>query len=282
MSRQPAPSARSGRSPIIYVVALVVIAALVAGGYGVWYLFLRPAGPAAVADATLPPVPGATTGETAIPIGPGGVDGTWNVDTSIGTFTDVSDTSGNFVGYRVQEQLAGIGANTAVGRTPKVTGSLTIAGTKVTAVDITADMTALQSDDSQRDNQLRNNGIQFSQFPTATFKLTTPIDLGSIPADGKEISATASRPADAPRRDEGRADRPQGETVRLDDRRERFAADRLRRLLDREAELLQGPLDRRPRHDGAPAVLHPHVGFRGPAPPTYLDIWRFMTDYPSV
>jgi polyisoprenoid-binding protein YceI len=192
MSRQPAPSARSGRSPIIYVVALVVIAALVAGGYGVWYLFLRAAGPAAVADATLPPVPGATAGETAIPIGSGGVDGTWNVDTSIGTFTDVKDTSGNFVGYRVQEQLAGIGANTAVGRTPKVTGSLTIAGTKVTAVDITADMTALQSDDSQRDNQLRNGGIQFSQFPTATFKLTAPIDLGSIPADGKEISATAS------------------------------------------------------------------------------------------
>jgi polyisoprenoid-binding protein YceI len=119
-------------------------------------------------------------------------DGTWNVDTSIGTFSDVKDTSGNFVGYRIQEQLASIGANTAVGRTPKVTGSLMIAGTKVTTVDITADLTALQSDDNQRDNQLRNNGIQTNQFPSATFKLTSPIDLGSIPADGKEISATAS------------------------------------------------------------------------------------------
>jgi polyisoprenoid-binding protein YceI len=189
MSRQPAPSARSRRRPLIYLLALVVLAALIAGGYGLWYLFLRPAGPAAVADATLPPVPG-VSGASTVPLT--SLDGTWNVDTSIGTFTGVDDTSGNFVGYRVQEQLAGIGANTAVGRTPKVSGSLTIAGTKVTAVDITADMTALQSNDNQRDNQLRNNGIQFSQFPTATFKLTSPIDLGKVPADGKEISATAN------------------------------------------------------------------------------------------
>ena len=113
MSRQPAPSARSGRSPLIYLLALVVIAALIAGGYGLWYLFLRPAGPAAVADATLPPVPG-VSGASTVPLT--SVDGTWNVDTSIGTFTGVDDTSGNFVGYRVQEQLAGIGANVAVGR----------------------------------------------------------------------------------------------------------------------------------------------------------------------
>jgi polyisoprenoid-binding protein YceI len=190
MSRPPAPAARSGRSPLVYLIAVIVIAALIAGGYGIWYLFLRPSGPAAVADATLPPVPGVSAGASSKPLT--SLDGTWNVDTSIGTFTDVKDTSGNFVGYRIQEKLASIGANTAVGRTPKVTGSLTIAGTKVTAVDITADLTALQSDDNQRDNQLRNNGIQTNQFPSATFKLTSPIDLGSVPADGKEISATAS------------------------------------------------------------------------------------------
>ncbi len=190
MSRQPATATGSGRSPLVYLIAILVVAALIAGGYGIWYLFLRPAGPAAVADATLPPVPGVSGDVSSVPLT--SLDGTWNIDTSIGTFTDVSDTSGNFVGYRVQEQLAGIGANTAVGRTPKVSGSLTIVGTKVTAVDISADLTALQSDDSQRDNQLRNNGIQFSQFPAATFKLTSPIDLGTVPADGKEISVTAS------------------------------------------------------------------------------------------
>jgi polyisoprenoid-binding protein YceI len=192
MSQRPIPTAGSRRGPLRYIVAVVVVAVLLAGGFGFWYLFLRPAGPAAVADATLPPVPTASAGATARPLGSGGVDGTWNVDTSIGTFTDVKDTSGNFVGYRVQEQLAGIGANTAVGRTPKVSGSLTIAGTKVTAVEISADLTALRSDDSLRDGRLRQSGIETGQFPNATFKLTSPIDLGSIPVDGKEISVSAS------------------------------------------------------------------------------------------
>jgi polyisoprenoid-binding protein YceI len=192
MSRQPTLATRGGRGPLVYIAAVVVVAALIGGGFGLWYLFLRPAGPAAVADATLPSVPTASSGATAKPLGTGGMDGTWNVDTSIGTFTSVDDTSGNFVGYRVQEQLAGIGANTAVGRTPKVSGSLTIAGTKVTAVEITADLTALKSDDNNRDGRLRDQGIEFDQFPNATFKLTTPIDLGTVPTDGKEIAVTAS------------------------------------------------------------------------------------------
>ena len=108
MSRQPAPAARSGRSPLLYIAAVVVVAALIGGGFGLWYLFLRPAGPAAVADATLPSVPTAASGASAKPLASGGIDGTWNVDTSIGTFTGVDDTSGNFVGYRVQEQMKSV------------------------------------------------------------------------------------------------------------------------------------------------------------------------------
>jgi hypothetical protein len=52
----------------------------------------------------------------------GGVDGRWTVDTAIGA---VADGSGTFVGYRVQEQLATIGATEAVRRTSSVTGSIT-------------------------------------------------------------------------------------------------------------------------------------------------------------
>jgi polyisoprenoid-binding protein YceI len=193
----------SGVNALRIVLAFVVLGVVAAGAFGLWYIFLRPSGPAAVGDAALV-VPskaaatssaGASSAATSSsassssdPLS-GGIDGMWNVDTSIGSFSDFSDS---FVGYRVQEQLANIGGNTAVGRTPAVSGSLTIAGTKVTATTIQADLTGLQSDDNRRDGQLSHQGLATSTFPTATFTLTSPIDLGSVPADGTEVSVTAT------------------------------------------------------------------------------------------
>jgi polyisoprenoid-binding protein YceI len=183
------------RSPLTVALAVALLVVLVAGGAGLWYLFLRDAGPAAVGVST--PAPG-SSGAVTLPaascgLAPssstGSLDGTWTVDPSIGSFSDFSDS---FVGYRVKEQLAGIGANTAVGRTPVVTGSLTIAGTSITAVQISADLTGLTSDDARRDGQLQHQGIETSQFPTATFKLTAPIQLGAVPADCLVISTTAT------------------------------------------------------------------------------------------
>ena len=193
----------AGVSPVRIAVAAVVLAILAAGAFGLWYVFLRPSGPAAVADTNLvvPSAPatsasaggasassGAAAGSSSAPLS-GGVDGTWNVDTSLGSFSDFTDS---FVGYRVQEQLANIGGNTAVGRTPDVSGSLTIAGTQVTAVTIEANLTTLKSDDNRRDGQLSRQGLETSTYPTGAFALTTPIDLGSVPADGAEIDVTAS------------------------------------------------------------------------------------------
>jgi polyisoprenoid-binding protein YceI len=196
-SGSSAPPGRFGRG-VKVAVLLVLIAAVAGGGYGLWYLFLKPAGPAAVG---LPAVPAAAptaatsgspaTGSSTAPGGSAattGIDGTWKVDTSIGSFSDFSST---FVGYRVQEQLATIGANTAVGRTPQVSGSLTIQGTTVMAVEVTADLTSLQSDDPRRDGQLRNQGLETSQFPSATFKLSAPVDLGKVPAEGETVHVEA-------------------------------------------------------------------------------------------
>jgi polyisoprenoid-binding protein YceI len=53
-------------------------------------------------------------------------------------------------------------------------------------------MTALVSDNDQRDNQLRSQAIQTDTFPTSTFKMTAPIDLGTLPAEGKTTQATAT------------------------------------------------------------------------------------------
>jgi polyisoprenoid-binding protein YceI len=106
--------------------------------------------------------------------------GTWNV---------VSGSS-SFVGYRVNEKLASIGANTAVGRTQNVQGTLVYDGSAITSVQITADLTTLTSDKSQRDGALRNQAIQTGRFPTATFSLATPISVDGSPQEGATVSKT--------------------------------------------------------------------------------------------
>ncbi len=120
-------------------------------------------------------------------------DGTWTVDTESGTFDyDAEEFTSTYAGYRVNEELVSIGANTAVGRTRDVEGTLTIAGNRITEVSITVDMTTLQSDSAMRDNAIRTRGLETGRFPTATFELTEPITIGSEPAQGEEIEAQAT------------------------------------------------------------------------------------------
>jgi polyisoprenoid-binding protein YceI len=180
----PAPASnrlRSNRKLLLVVLGVVAIAAIAAGGYGLWYVLIGPSAPAAVAGAVIP----AGAGVAA----PASLDGTWNVATSLG---NIDDGTATFVGYRVQEQLVGVGGHQAAGRTPKVTGSLTLAGSVVDGVQITADMTALASDNDQRDNQLRRQAIQTDSFPTSFFKTISPIDLGTLPAEGTTVHVTAT------------------------------------------------------------------------------------------
>ena len=105
-----------------------------------------------------------------------------------GTWTVASDSQ---VGYRVKETLAGVDTEGA-GRTSSITGTMTIDGTTVTATDLTVDMTTFASDDSRRDSQFNGRIMEVSTYPTATFKLTTPIDIGTIPTDGSSVQVQAT------------------------------------------------------------------------------------------
>ena len=163
----------------LLVLGLVVLVLVVGAAYGVWYLFLRPAGPAPVNLGTLPSSPAGSSRAA--------LDGTWTVNPSIGL-----DVGGSFVGYRVQETLASIGANTAVGRTSTVSGSFTLQGATVTAATISADLTALHSDSGARDKQLTQRGLESSAYPTAAFVLREPIALGSLPASGQLVNVQAT------------------------------------------------------------------------------------------
>ena len=139
-------------------------------------------------EAAAEPTPTEPTG-TAAAI-PTGVAGTWTVDTSIGEFS-FEDSTGTFVGFRVQEELTGIGSTTAVGRTPEVGGSMTIDGTSVSAVSIEANMDAITTNDSRRDDNARR-ALATGEFPVATFVLTQPIELGDAAASGDPVQVTAA------------------------------------------------------------------------------------------
>jgi len=100
-------------------------------------------------------------------------------------------TDASEVGYRVQEVLFGVDT-TAVGRTNEVQGTLTIDGTQVTGVDFSVDVASIKSDESRRDRQFQGPVMSADQFPTATFTLTQPIELGKAPSDGAEVSTKAT------------------------------------------------------------------------------------------
>jgi polyisoprenoid-binding protein YceI len=160
------------------VLAGVGVAVLLIVGFGGWWFLVRDDAPAAVSlDEARETVDG--EGATADVT----VSGTWSVDPSIGSFDDFS---GSFAGYRVEEELATIGANTAVGRTPDVVGDLVIDGPALTEATVTVDLANLASDESFRDGAAQG-ALQTDTFPDAMFVTTEAVDLGDEPTEGTAV-----------------------------------------------------------------------------------------------
>jgi polyisoprenoid-binding protein YceI len=181
--------ARSRRTLLIGGGVIVVLAII---GFAGWWFLIRDDAPeeASIDDAsqTLD-----ESGSGASEGGSGSLEGTWTVDGSIGSFDYATeDFSGTWAGYRFDEELGGIGANTAVGRTPEVTGTMTVEGEQVTEAEVEVDMTTLQSDEDRRDNAIRDRGLQTDRFPTGTFRLTEPLDLPEGVDSGEQVSTSAT------------------------------------------------------------------------------------------
>jgi len=194
----------------IIIGAVAGVAVLAVGGFLLWFYVIKSDAPKKFSEQTLDSVLSATTTPTTVDpsatvvttvagsatpttaanagtattaaasaSGAATTDGTWNV------------ASDSVVGYRVKETLAGLDTEGA-GRTSSITGTMTIAGTTVSAVDLTVDMATFKSDDTRRDGQFSGRIMEVSTFPTATFELTAPVDLGSIPADGSSVTVKAT------------------------------------------------------------------------------------------
>jgi polyisoprenoid-binding protein YceI len=134
--------------------------------------------------ATTTTIAGTATTGAATTVATGGsasgsVDGTWNV------------AADSVVGYRVKEVLAGLDTE-AAGRSSGITGTMTISGTSLTATELTVDMTTFSSDDGRRDSQFNGRIMDVSKFPTATFKLTAPVEIGTMPTDGSSVTVEAT------------------------------------------------------------------------------------------
>ncbi len=162
---------------------IVVLVVLAVAGPFIYIHFINRA-PAALSLPPASSAPGTAAGTasagtaSASTAATGPVAGTWTIG------------SGSIVGYRVNEVLLGQ-SGTAVGRTTSVTGHLTITGTAVTGGAFSVPMASVHSNEGERDNNFDGRIMEVAQYPTATFTLTSPIDLAPLPAGGVITHYTA-------------------------------------------------------------------------------------------
>jgi polyisoprenoid-binding protein YceI len=170
--------------PLKWIIALPIAALLlVLGGTWTYINVLQDDAPARLTlqgnvSENLPATT-ATTSADATATAPASFDGTWVA------------AGGSQAGYRVKEVLFGQSTE-AVGRTSNVDGALSINGATVESAAISIDLASVQSDEDRRDGQFRGRIMNVTQYPTATFKLTSPIDLGGLPADGSTVTVPAT------------------------------------------------------------------------------------------
>jgi polyisoprenoid-binding protein YceI len=155
------------------VLAIVVLA--VAGPF-VYIHFIEGPAPAKLA---LPKAHRTTAGTAGTDVSTTEVSGTYHVG------------AGSEAGYRVSEVLVGQHA-TAVGRTKKIWGSVTIAGDAVTTGTFSVDMASVVSDQSERNTQFDGRIMDVARYPTATLQLSAPIALGTIGSVSEKRTYPAS------------------------------------------------------------------------------------------
>lgn len=114
------------------------------------------------------------------------INGTWNV---------VGGKPPNItsVGFQFYEILPGEDKVTA-GSTGNVSGEIVVAADTLEKVDITADMTTLETDNQRRDVNIREKLLHTDKYPEATYTSDDSVDLSNLSEDGSvdEIEVTGT------------------------------------------------------------------------------------------
>ncbi|MCK0093653.1 YceI family protein [Rhodococcus sp. F64268] len=128
--------------------------------------------------------PAASVSTSGAEAATGELDGEWTV-------TPGADPNRTAAGYTVHEILRGADV-TVVGSTDQVSGTATIADESLTAAEITVRVDGIATDISQRDGQFRGMVMDTANHPTATFTLTEPVNVSSLPTDGTVATVPAT------------------------------------------------------------------------------------------
>ncbi|ROP63622.1 polyisoprenoid-binding protein YceI [Curtobacterium sp. PhB130] len=145
------------RTKVLIGIASGVVVLGAAGVIGGPVLYANVVNGAADAAPTLAPTGGAT-------LDPAQADGDW------------TSSADSFAGYRVHEVLRGQDV-TVTGRTKDVEARATVAGGSLTGATVTVRVASISTPESARDEYFRSEALQTDRFPTATFRVTDPVDV---------------------------------------------------------------------------------------------------------
>jgi polyisoprenoid-binding protein YceI len=172
------------KKPVVIVGAVIALAVVgVAAVIGVW--LLRSDDPNLLTEA--PAIPTATSG--GADVAPTAAAST-NLPAGVRRFVVASGESS--AKYVVEETLRGLPA-TAVGTTTDVTGEIYLSKDglyKDLPSKFKVDLRTLKTDESQRDNYVRQNVLRTGQFPFAEFVVESISGFPVGYAEGSEISLT--------------------------------------------------------------------------------------------
>lgn len=161
------------------LIGAVAVVVLVVVGVGVWYFVIR--------DDTVE--------KDTVGCDPEPCEAS-TVDSADGTWTVVPDDSNTSL--VISETIGGVADHQVEGNTA-IDGSLVIDGSTVTEATFTADMTTLEFTDApsgfnvaNRAQAMEGTGLDTSEYPEASFALTSPIELGEDATSGQTVTASAT------------------------------------------------------------------------------------------
>lgn len=153
------------RKRLWWIIGSVLVVAAVAIGVGPWAYakFLHGDQPDALG------LSGSSDG------GSGPLDGEWAV------------APGSAAGYEVWETLNGERVFVR-GQTATVNGTATVADSVLTTGTIEVDVASIATDNGRRDSYFDMFVMNTGSYPKATFVVTEPVDLATVPDDGSVVS----------------------------------------------------------------------------------------------